>query len=122
MSMDAIVILICIVLTAIIWSISNLSRTHFVDDYFFRESIKNRTDFKYAKITPYYSHSYYVSARFGRDVYVLKERDFQSIYGAKVQDVADSLCWDLGLPKGSMSTEVVGSESILIKLKGGKGE
>lgn len=117
MSMDAIVILVCIALISLTWWISNLSSTRMVDDYFFREAIKSRKDFKYATITPYYSRGYYISARFGRDLYILKNRDFQDIYGAKVQEVADGICWDLGLPKGSMSTEVVGSDKIVIKLK-----
>lgn len=117
MSMDAIVILVCIALIALTWWITNLSSTHMVDDYFFREAIKNRKDFKYATITPYYTRGHYISARFGRDVYILKNRDFQNIFGAKVEEVADSLCWDLKLPKGSLSTEVVGSDKIVIKLK-----
>ena len=117
MSMDAIVILVCIALIALTWWIPNLSSTHRVDDYFFREAIKNRKDFKYATVTPYYTRGYFVSVKFGRDLYILKNRDFQNIFGAKVQEVADDICWDLGLPKGSLSTEVVGSEKIVMKLK-----
>ena len=117
MSPDAIVIVVCVGLVWLTWWVSNRSITYVVDDYFFREMIKNRKDFKHATITPYYSHSYFVSARFGRDVFILKSRDFQRISGAKVQEVAEGICWDLKIPKDSMRIEVVSCDKVKISLK-----
>ena len=116
-----IIIFVCLMLAFLIWYLPTLIRTYIVDDYFFRESVRGRTDFKYAKIIPYTYKGYYVVVYFGRDKYILQERDFTNIYGAKVQGVMDDLCWDFRIPKGSLYSTVSSKNSeVLIKKKGVK--
>lgn len=106
------------VFIGIIWFFSrDKIKSHRVDDYFFSEAIKNREDFKYATITPHFGGGYYVTCIFGNDRYVLCEREFTRISGAKVEDVMRNLCWDLRIPKGSLYSEIVDSNKILIRMK-----
>lgn len=116
--LDVVVISACVLFLLFVWFFSGEeSKSHLVDDYFFSEAIKNREDFKYATITPHFGGGYYVTCIFGNDRYILCEREFTRISGAKVEDVMRNLCWDLRIPKGSLYSEIVDSNKILIKMK-----
>lgn len=107
-----------LVFIGIIWFFSgDKIKSHRVDDYFFSEAIKNRKDFKYATITPYFVDGYFVTCVFGNDRYILRERELSRISGAKVEDVMGNLCWDLRIPKGSLYSEIVDNNEIIIKMK-----
>lgn len=121
MSHDAVVVLVAVFIIWLIWYFPNRTKTYIVEDYFFREIIEGREDFKYARINPYYSGGYFVSCVFGNDKFILRQRDFQTIYGAKVEKVMDDLCWDFRIPKGSLYSKVSPKSSeVTIKKKGGK--
>lgn len=116
--LDVVVISACVLFLLFVWFFSGEeSKSHLVDDYFFSEAIKNREDFKYATITPHFGGGYYVTCVFGNDRYVLCEREFSRITGAKVDDVMRNLCWDLRIPKGSLYSEIIDSNKIIIKMK-----
>ena len=116
--LDVVVVSVCVLSIGMIWFFSrDKIKSHRVDDYFFSEAVKNRKDFKYATITPYFVDGYFVTCVFGNDRYILRERELNRISGAKVEDVMGNLCWDLRIPKGSLYSEIVDSNEVIIRMK-----
>lgn len=90
-----------------------------VDNFFAKNAVKKNPNFTHASIQPYYTTGYYLQYHCGRTVYVVKDIDIKSLYGAAIQNYVEDVCFAVGLERGSMMSEIKKPDTIIIKCKPG---
>lgn len=90
-----------------------------IDNFFVKHVVKNNPKFTHASIQPYYTTGYFLQYHCGRTVYVVKDIDIKSIYGAAIQHYVEDVCYAVGLERGSMISVVKPPNTIIIKCKPG---